>query len=642
MTKSFGTALTAIAMIGAVAGCANPTSRARSASIFGGKVDTSNIGLATRAQAALRWATTASCHLARRACGRSSPNDAGFRGLLGNIYFAGGRFASAEAAYKDLLSLLPNQPQIVLKLALVQIAQGKSGEALALLEAARGGLDAADHGLALALAGQPSRPSRSSSPRPARPAPMPGSARIWPWPMPLAGDWTAARTVAAQDVPADQLDARIQQWMGFAKPARASDQVARLIGVTPAAADPGQPVRLALGHRHARWRPPRRSSCPAAEPEPVSAPRPPAPAPAPVEIAAAPAPEPADGRSRRPASGHRRRPRRRRSAPPPRRPRPPSRHSSPRAAGFSGGRHAAPTAFPAPARGKSIKAVVQLAAYDSRAYVADAWNRRQEVSGTCAANSPVTARSTARRAWSTAFRSRVSPARRSPRPVPALQARRRQLLRPLGRGRRAGRIASRLTPFSVEQVEAGHPDRDAHFDLKRDQRPLGIVGQRAVDLDAAIDRAGVHAPPRRARLVASARRSGRSAARYSPGASSKSSSSRSRWMRSIITTSAPSTASSIVRCPRYRRAAARAGPAKRTSAPSRGSKRAFERATRLCLMSPQIATLRPSIRPKLAADGQRVEQGLGRMLAGAVAGVDHRAVHDRGERARGAAFPRGG
>jgi hypothetical protein len=34
--------------------------------------------------------------------------------------------------------------------------------------------------------------------------------------------------------------------MAFAKPTRASDQVAALTGVTPAARDPGQPVRLAL------------------------------------------------------------------------------------------------------------------------------------------------------------------------------------------------------------------------------------------------------------------------------------------------------------------------------------------------------------------------------------------------------------
>ena len=38
--------------------------------------------------------------LAERAVAKT-PDDAGFRALLGNAYFAGGRFASAEAAYKD-------------------------------------------------------------------------------------------------------------------------------------------------------------------------------------------------------------------------------------------------------------------------------------------------------------------------------------------------------------------------------------------------------------------------------------------------------------------------------------------------------------------------------------------------------------
>ena len=35
--------------------------------------------------------------------------------------------------------------------------------------------------------------------------------------------------------------------------------------------------------------------------------------------------------------------------------------------------------------------------------------------------------------------------------------------------------------------------------------------------------------------------------------------------------------------------------------------------------------------PEMLADGRGVEQRLGRMLAGAVAGVDHRAIHDRGD-----------
>ena len=111
--------------------------------------------------------------------------------------------------------------------------------------------------------------------------------------MPSQGDWTAARTVAAQDVPADQVDARIQQWMSFAKPARASDQVAALTGVTPAASDPGQPVRLALAPQASRMAAAEPVvAAPAAEPEPVFVAEAPAPAPAPVEYAAAPAPEP--------------------------------------------------------------------------------------------------------------------------------------------------------------------------------------------------------------------------------------------------------------------------------------------------------------------------------------------------------------
>jgi len=61
----------------------------------------------------------------------------------------------------------------------------------------------------------------------------------------LSGDWTEARTVAAQDVAAADLDQRLQQWMQIAKPVHASDQVAALTGVTPVA-DPGQPTRLAL------------------------------------------------------------------------------------------------------------------------------------------------------------------------------------------------------------------------------------------------------------------------------------------------------------------------------------------------------------------------------------------------------------
>ena len=250
MNKShrLGTALTTASLIAIVAACAGPgTSRPRSASIFGGKVDTANIGLATRAQMALASNDVASAiPLAERAVERS-PRDAGFRALLGNCYLAAGRFSSAEAAYRDsLTTLVATQPQIILKLALVQIAQGKNDEAKLLLAEAQGLLDPADTGLALALAGDP-QSAVGLLEQVARTAGADSRTRQnLALAYAFSGNWEQARTIAAQDVPADQLDSRIQQWMVLAKPARASDQVAAFIGIQPVAGDPGQPVRLAL------------------------------------------------------------------------------------------------------------------------------------------------------------------------------------------------------------------------------------------------------------------------------------------------------------------------------------------------------------------------------------------------------------
>ncbi len=251
MTKSnnLAKALTAVSLIALAAGCAGPGNRPKSASIFGTKVDTSNIALATRAQLALAQNDVAGAiPLAERAV-EGSPRDAGFRALLGNCYLAAGRFSSAEAAYTDSLSLMPSQPQLVLKLALVQIAQGKKDQARLLLAEARQILDPADAGLALALAGDPQSAvllldeaarSRVADARTRQNLALAHA---------FAGDWLQARTVAAQDLPADQVDARIQQWMELAQPGKPSDQVAAFIGVQPVAGDPGQPVRLAL-HPH--------------------------------------------------------------------------------------------------------------------------------------------------------------------------------------------------------------------------------------------------------------------------------------------------------------------------------------------------------------------------------------------------------
>jgi Flp pilus assembly protein TadD len=230
-----------------IAGCAAPRAhyRAASSSSDVSKVDL-NAALATRALAALDANNVPlAIDLAEKAVAKS-PDQASIRALLGNAYFAGGRFRSADGAFRDSLTLDSNQPQIVLKLALVQIAQGKNGEAIALLHSARDLLDASDYGLALTLAGRPNDAIAVLEPVARRVGADATVRQNLALAHAFAGNWTEARTIAAQDVPAGQLDTRIQQWMQLVSPKRPADRVASLVGVTPAASDPGEPVQLAL------------------------------------------------------------------------------------------------------------------------------------------------------------------------------------------------------------------------------------------------------------------------------------------------------------------------------------------------------------------------------------------------------------
>jgi Flp pilus assembly protein TadD len=235
-----GASASAIVLASMISGCAAP----HQATAFGGV--RSDVGLATRALAALNSNDVPlAIDLGERAV-EKSPHDAGFRALLGNAYFAAGRFGSAETAFRDSLTLYPAQPHVVLKLALVQIALGKTAAATQLLESEHGAMDPANYGLAIALAGHPDEAISVLEPAARQPG---ADARIrqnLALAYALAGDWTEARTVAAQDVAANQLDERIQHWMQLANPAKPSDQVAALTGVKPAPADQGQPVRLAL------------------------------------------------------------------------------------------------------------------------------------------------------------------------------------------------------------------------------------------------------------------------------------------------------------------------------------------------------------------------------------------------------------
>ena len=285
----FGTAVSAAVLASMIAGCA--TTQVKTS--FGGQAG-ENVGLATRALVALNAKNVPQAvDFAERAV-EATPGDAGFRALLGNAYFAAGRFSSAATAYKDALTLYSNQPRVILKLALAETAIGRSDQAVAFLQAGQSVLDPSDYGLALALAGRPA----DAIPVLEAAARAPGADATVRQNLALAhalaGDWTEARTIASQDVPANELDSRIHQWMQLASPKRPSDQVAALVGVIPAATDPGEPVRFALSKtdtRMASAAPAPATPAPAPQPEVAEA-APVAPAPQFAEAIAAPVPAP--------------------------------------------------------------------------------------------------------------------------------------------------------------------------------------------------------------------------------------------------------------------------------------------------------------------------------------------------------------
>src|SRR5438270_11727720 len=294
-----------IVLASILAGCAAPQSASGGATSFGGKVG--DVGLATRAQIALNsHKLPEAIQLAEQAVAKA-PTDAGFRGLLGNAYFAGGRFRSAESAFRDSLSLYPNQAQVMLKLALVQTALGKKDQAIATLKDARPALGESNYGLALTLAGRTAEAIRvleSAARDPNADATVRQNLALA---YAFAGNWDNARAIAAQDVPAGQLDTRIHQWMQLTSPKSPAEQVAALVGVTPAAVDEGQPVRLALARPDTQVAETQMAevtpSVAAPAPAPVAAPTaavvaaaapvtPPAPAPV-IAAAVPPAPPPA-------------------------------------------------------------------------------------------------------------------------------------------------------------------------------------------------------------------------------------------------------------------------------------------------------------------------------------------------------------
>jgi Flp pilus assembly protein TadD len=178
----------------------------------------------------------------------AEPHNAAYRSVLASAYLDAGRFASAETTFKDAMQLGETTPRNALSLALALSAQGKYPEAAALLNDWESEIATADLGLALALAGQPERGIHLMSNAIRGGDNTAKMRQNLAYSYALAGRWREARLMAAQDVPADQVSDRIEQWALMASPDAWHTRVAALLQVPAGVRDGGQPVQLALAN----------------------------------------------------------------------------------------------------------------------------------------------------------------------------------------------------------------------------------------------------------------------------------------------------------------------------------------------------------------------------------------------------------
>ncbi|WP_296674790.1 tetratricopeptide repeat protein [Novosphingobium sp.] len=176
----------------------------------------------------------------------ANPREPSYRSVLGQAYFKAGRFNSAATTYNDAMKLGDNSARTALALALASVAAGRNRDAVAILDDWRDAIPGTDLGLAMALAGEPGRGVAILADQLRAGDASAKLRQNLAYAYALDGRWREARLMAAQDVPADQLDRRLSDWAATAQPEAAKARVAALIHA-PLRDDPGQPTMLALG-----------------------------------------------------------------------------------------------------------------------------------------------------------------------------------------------------------------------------------------------------------------------------------------------------------------------------------------------------------------------------------------------------------
>jgi len=175
----------------------------------------------------------------------ASPREPAYRALLAHAYLKAGRFQSASATFDDAMKLGDNSAMTALGLALSYSAAGRNRDAVAILDDWRDAIPVSDLGLALALAGEPTRGSAVLADALRNGENTPKLRQNLAYAYALDGRWREARIMMMQDVPAGEIDARISDWAAKTRPEDYQIRVAGLLNA-PLRSDPGQPSRLAL------------------------------------------------------------------------------------------------------------------------------------------------------------------------------------------------------------------------------------------------------------------------------------------------------------------------------------------------------------------------------------------------------------
>lgn len=210
--------------------------------------DTPHARLASDATAALdRGKVSRSIQLAEEALA-ADPHNGGYRVLLGDAYLRAGRFASARQAYDEAIELGQQSGKVALSLALAEMALGKNRDAVETLVAYRDAIPVNDLGLALAMAGETARGVALLADQMRRGSDDAKLRQNLAFAYALDGRWLEARVMAAQDVPAGELDARMAEWALIAHPEAGRSRVASLLKVPASARDSGLPAALALAN----------------------------------------------------------------------------------------------------------------------------------------------------------------------------------------------------------------------------------------------------------------------------------------------------------------------------------------------------------------------------------------------------------